>query len=72
MDKGVILVYSTHDAFQLEKHFQQKQIPVKMVPPPRHLSSDCGFCLEFNWGDEKKITKEINILNLEIQGIHKL
>ena len=41
----VILVYSPSHALRAEKLLQGATIPCKLIPVPRHLSSDCGVCV---------------------------
>ncbi len=38
----VILVQSTSHAIRIEKLLKKADIQAKLVPVPRHLSSDCG------------------------------
>jgi len=39
---AVVLVYSTGHAIQAERVLNGAGVDVKLVPTPRHLSSDCG------------------------------
>jgi hypothetical protein len=41
----VILVHSTAHALRAEKLLSLVGIPSKLIPVPRHLSSDCGVCV---------------------------
>ncbi len=45
---AVILVESTSQALHIEKLILQQGIESKMIPVPRHLSSDCGVCVRIN------------------------
>jgi hypothetical protein len=45
---GVVLFESISHALRAEKLIKAAQITCKLVPVPRHLSSDCGVCLRFN------------------------
>ena len=38
----VILVHSTSRAIQVERLLKRAGLSVKLIPTPRHLSSDCG------------------------------
>lgn len=42
---AVILVYSTSNALQIEKLLLKHNQDCKLIPVPRHLSSDCGVCV---------------------------
>jgi hypothetical protein len=54
----VILVDSTSHALRIEQILVRNEIPCKMTPVPRHLSSDCGVCVRLDAGDWEK-TKEL-------------
>jgi hypothetical protein len=55
---GVVLFESISHALRAEKLIKAAQIPCKLIPVPRHLSSDCGVCLRFNT-DAKDQVEEI-------------
>lgn len=42
---AVILVHSTSHAIFAERVLKRAGITVKLIPTPRHLSSDCGSAL---------------------------
>lgn len=43
----VVLFQSVSQAIRAEKLLGAAGIPCKLIPVPRHLSSDCGVCLRF-------------------------
>lgn len=45
---SVVLFESVSHALRAEKLIKAEQITCKLIPVPRHLSSDCGVCLRFN------------------------
>jgi len=45
---SVVLFESISHALRAEKLIKTAKITCKLVPVPRHLSSDCGVCLRFN------------------------
>jgi hypothetical protein len=49
--QAVILFSSTAHALMAEKIAKTQGFPCKLIPVPRHLSSDCGVCLRFNAED---------------------
>lgn len=67
---SVVLLHSISSALRAEKLFKAEAIPIKIIPVPRHLSSDCGVCVRFNREDQPKIESILAKHNLEIQGIH--
>ena len=69
---GVVLFYSTNWAIRAEKFLQKAGLEVKLIPVPRHLSSDCGVCLRFNWADEEAVRRALEGAKVEIEGIHRI
>lgn len=53
--QAVILFESISHALRAEKIIKAAQIPCKLVPVPRHLSSDCGVCLRFGADTKEKV-----------------
>ncbi len=43
----VVLFQSVSYALKAEKVLKAKGISYKLIPVPRHISSDCGFCVRF-------------------------
>ena len=50
-DFAVILVHSTSHAIQAERVLKRAGLEVKLVPTPRHLSSDCGSAVRIAAGE---------------------
>ena len=72
MSQGVILFASTHFAIRAEKLAKAKGLTVKLIPVPRHLSSDCGVCLRFSWAQREEIEAALNEAKVNMEGIHPL
>jgi hypothetical protein len=69
---AVILVYSTSYAIRAEKILHQAGIESKLIPVPRHLSSNCGVCLRIERTDAEPARQSLEDANVEIDGIHHL
>ena len=39
--------YSHFGAIRFKKACDEKKIPAKLMPVPRHLSSSCGTCVQY-------------------------
>lgn len=52
---GVILFHTTSSAMRAEKLLVAEGCSVKLIPVPRHLSSDCGVALRFDWHQQEKV-----------------
>lgn len=72
MKQGVILFASTHFALQAEKRAKDNGLEVKLIPVPRHLSSDCGICLRFAWNQKSRIEEILKMANVATEGIHSM
>ncbi len=64
-----VVVYSTSHAVKIEKLLNEKGIQLKMVPVPRHISSDCGVCIRVRTFDKPSVQEVLTKQNIEIQGI---
>ena len=71
-DSGVILFYTTAAVMRAEKMLVKNSLTVKLIPPPRQFSSDCGIALQFNWTDNDKIIKILSEAAFEIASVHRL
>jgi len=69
---GVVLFYSTNWAIRAEKVLRKAGFEVKLIPVPRHLSSDCGVCLRFEWADEEAVRQALEAARVEMEDIHEL
>jgi hypothetical protein len=56
---GVVLFHSTSGALMAEKLLRKEGIKYKLIPVPRHLSSDCGVCIRFSSHDESLVRKTL-------------
>lgn len=69
---AVIIVYSTSHAMHLEKLLKGTGVTCKMIPVPRHISSDCGVCLRIGQADIESAEQVVKTAGLEIQGIYSV
>ncbi len=56
-DYGVILTFSTGHSIRAEKVLNEAGIGTKMIPVPRHLSSDCGVAVRIRSEDRESALK---------------
>jgi len=66
---GVVLFHSVHGALGAEKLLVGAAIPHKLIPVPRHISSNCGFCLRFQWCDRERVEALLSGSKLGVEGI---
>ena len=53
---GVLLFESVSAALAAEKILKDRGIPNKLIPVPKHISSDCGVCLRLAADDLGRAT----------------
>ena len=51
---AVILVHSTSHAVHVERILRRANVAVKLIPTPRHLSSDCGSAVRIAAEDQDR------------------
>ena len=69
---SVVLFYSTSAAIRTESLAQRTGLEVKLIPVPRHLSSDCGVCLRFETDDTDNIAAILEDKNVEYASIQQV
>jgi len=67
----VLLFFSVSGVMKAEKLLKQAGVPYKLIPVPRHLSSDCGIALKFNKDDEGRVF-EVLEGKVEVVGVYDL
>lgn len=69
---AVILVYSTSYAIRAEHVLSQAGISSKLIPVPRHLSSDCGVCVRIQRMDREAAARALEAAQVETEGVHDI
>ena len=66
---GIVTFHSTSHAIQAEKACIQCGVRIKLIPVPRHVSSDCGICLRFLSEDKDTVLAALEERNVEISQV---
>ncbi len=69
---AVILFHSTNHALYAARVLKKAKLPCKMTPIPRHLSSDCGYCVQIKAADREQVKKLISEKGIEYDRIEVL
>lgn len=72
MEYGVMVFHSTSWALRAEKLAREGGFEVKLIPIPRHISSDCGTALRFRWEDREALLALLENKGVKVEGIHKI
>lgn len=70
--QAVLLMSSTSHALRAEKLLQRSGLACKLIPVPRHLSSDCGVCLRVAAADGEAACRVLAQAGVEVLGLHTL
>lgn len=69
---AVIMLHATSHALRAEKLLKKDGLKVRLIPVPRHISSDCGVCIRVF---QKDVDSALDILKsgkVETDGVHYL
>lgn len=69
---GVVLFYSTNWAIKAEKVLRKAGLEIKLIPVPRHLSSDCGVCVRIERTDQEAALRALEAARVEMKGVHEI
>ncbi len=69
---NIFLFRNTREVLKAEKWCVENRIIHKIMPVPRHISSECGMCLFVDSGSVKCLTEGLLELNIQVNiGSHK-
>lgn len=62
--RSVILFESVSATLLAEKTLKANEIPHKVIPVPKHISSDCGVCIRVN---EDVVEQAVRVLQDKVR-----
>ena len=68
----VITFPSTHYALRAEKLLKDAHMEIALVPVPRHISSDCGICVELDCEVAERAMQILQNQGVKYEGLHKV
>ena len=71
-DFAVILVHSTSHAISAERVLRRAGLNTKLVPTPRHLSSDCGMAVRIPAEDQTASRQALETAGVPFERIETL
>jgi hypothetical protein len=69
---SVVLVRSVSHALRSEKLLQRAGVSCKLIPVPRHLSSDCGVSVRIETADLEQALRALEGGSLDVEGVHQI
>ena len=67
---GVILFHTNSAVLRAEKILLREGFTIKLIPVPRHLSSDCGIAMRFDQSAETRVREILETAGVPINSIH--
>jgi len=67
----VALFDSVSHVMKAEKILKEANIPYKIIPVPKHISTDCGVCVRF-LPEQQETVMEALRLHVHVSEIHEL
>ncbi len=71
-DFAVVLVHTTSHAIHAERVLKRAGVGVKLIPTPRHLSSDCGSSVRIADEDRERAERLLTENNVPIDRVEPL
>lgn len=66
---AVILVHSTSHAIQAERVLKLAGLTARLIPTPRHLSSDCGSAVRIASADRAASERALTVAGVAIDRV---
>ncbi len=66
---AVLLFHATSHAMRVEKLLRDKGLACKLIPVPRHISSDCGVCVRVGHQDREAARRVVEGAGMELMGV---
>jgi len=67
--KVTVLFFSPNQAIWANDVLTSAGFPCRMIPVPRNLSSDCGYCVQVETEDTEEIKATLNENQIEFDRI---
>ncbi len=71
-DYAVVLVHTTSHAIHAERVLKREGVGVKLIPTPRHLSSDCGSAVRIAGEDREQSEELLAAANVPVDRVEPL
>ena len=69
---GIVLFDTTQAAIKAEKALDKAGIRIKLIPVPRHISSNCGISLRFDLSVASRVKSVLVTENVPFASVRPL
>jgi hypothetical protein len=71
--KEVVLIFQgTHQVMSAEKYLKKSGVPMRLIPVPRKLTSDCGLAIRIFFPDRDRAKEILSESGILPQSVHIL
>ena len=68
----VVMFHTNSAVLRAEKILLREELTIKLIPVPRHLSSDCGIALRFEQSAQTRVREVLEAAGIQSDSIHPL
>jgi len=69
----VVLIFrGTHQVMSAEKNLKRAGVPMRLIPVPRRLTSDCGLAIRISHPDRARARKVLSRARIIPRSVHIL
>lgn len=68
----ILIFRGTHQVLSAEKHLKKAGVPMRLIPVPRRLSSDCGLAIRISAPDRNMAREVLSRSNILPKSVHIL
>lgn len=68
----ILIFRGTHQVLSAEKHLKKGGVPMRLIPVPRRLTSDCGLAIRIFPPDRDRARKVLSRSGILPKSVHLL
>jgi len=68
----VLIFRGTHQVMSAERHLKKAGVPMRLIPVPRRLSSDCGLAIRIGPADRGRARNVLSRSGILPKSVHVL
>ncbi len=68
----VLIFRGTHQVLSAEKHLKRAGVPMRLIPVPRSLTSDCGLAIRISPAERERARAALVAANMPPYSVHIL
>ena len=66
----ILIFRGTHRVLSAEKRLKRAKVPLRLIPVPRRLTSECGLAIRVSHGDKDRVREVLSAARLLPLSVH--